>query len=167
MATGKLAGQVLEVVVLSCGRPEHGGDAEGEGVAADAGEVFAEQVSCSPGIAGGCGGDHFDVVALPVHLLVTGTLARRSGDGVEVGDGEPEGRVGVDGEPQRRGGRAESAARCACRYRAAARRFAVTTRPWTSTAGPAAARWSWRLGFSSRIGCMSARLPGCAEVAPR
>ncbi len=50
--------------------------------------------------------DHFDVVALPDHLLVTGTLARRSGDGVEVGDGEPEGRVAVDGEPQRRGGRA-------------------------------------------------------------
>lgn len=76
------------------------------GVAADAGEVFAEQVSCSPGIAGGCGADHVDVVALPVHLLVTGTLARRSGDGVEVGDGEPEGRGGVDGEPQRRGGQA-------------------------------------------------------------
>ncbi len=59
-------------------------------------------------MAGGCRGDNFDVVALPVHLLVTGTLARRSGDGVEVGDGEPEGRVGVDGEPQRRGGQARA-----------------------------------------------------------
>jgi len=68
--------------------------------------VFAEQVSCSPGIAGGCGADHFDVVALPVHLPVTGNLARRPGDGVEVGDGEPEGRVGVDGEPQCRGSQA-------------------------------------------------------------
>ena len=105
MATRKLAGQVVEVVVLSCGLPEHGGDAEGERVAADAGEVFAEQVSRSPGIAGGCGDHHFDVMALPVHLLVAGTLARGSGDGVEVGDGEPEGRVGADGEPQRRGGR--------------------------------------------------------------
>ena len=55
--------------------------------------------------------DHFDMVALPGHLLVTGTLARRSGDGVEVGDGEPERRVGVDGEPQRRGGQARAAAR--------------------------------------------------------
>jgi hypothetical protein len=106
VATGKLASQVLEVVVLSRGLSEHGGDAEGERVAADAGEVFAEQVSGSSGIAGGCGGDHFDVVALPVHLVVAGTLARCSGDGVEVGDGEPEGRVGVDGEPQRRGGKA-------------------------------------------------------------
>jgi hypothetical protein len=105
VAAGKLAGQVLEVVVLSRGLPEHGGDAEGERVAADAGEVFAEQVSCSPGIAGGRGADHFDVVALPVHLLVAGTLACGSGDGIEVGDGEPEGRVGADGELQRRGGR--------------------------------------------------------------
>jgi hypothetical protein len=105
VAAGKLAGQVLEVVVLSWGLAEHGGDAEGERVAADAGEMFAEQVSCSPGIAGGCGGDHFDVVAFPVHLLVAGTLARCSGDGIEVSDGKPEGRVGVDREPQRRGRR--------------------------------------------------------------
>ncbi|HEY1921045.1 MAG TPA: hypothetical protein VGH27_36205 [Streptosporangiaceae bacterium] len=67
--------------------------------------MFAEQVSCSPGLAGGCGGDHFDVVAFPAHLLVAGTVARRSCDGVEVGDGEPEGRILVDCEPQRRGGR--------------------------------------------------------------
>jgi hypothetical protein len=106
VAAGKLAGQVLGVIVLSRGLSEHSGDAEGERVAADAGEVFAEQVSCSPGITGGCGGDHFDVVALPVHLPAAGTLARRSGDGVEVGDGEPEGRVGVDGAPQRRDGQA-------------------------------------------------------------
>jgi hypothetical protein len=59
VATGKLAGQVPEVVVLFRGRAEHGGDVEGERVAADAGEVFAEQVSCSPGMAGGCGADHF------------------------------------------------------------------------------------------------------------
>ncbi len=106
MATGKLAGWVPGVVVFSRGLSEHGGDAEGERVAAGAGEVFAEQVSGSSGIAGGCGGDHFDVMAFPVHLVVAGTLARCSGDGVEVGDGEPEGRVGVDGEPQRRGGQA-------------------------------------------------------------
>jgi hypothetical protein len=105
VAAGKLAGQVLEVVVLSSGLAEHGGDAEGERVAADVGEVFAEQVGCSPGITGGCGGDHFDVVAFPVHLLVAGTLARCSSDGVEVGDGEPESRVGVDREPQCRLGR--------------------------------------------------------------
>ena len=75
-AAGKLAGQVIEVVVLSRGLSEYGGDAEGERVASDAGEMFAEQVSCSAGIAGGCGADHFDVVALPVHLPATGTSRR-------------------------------------------------------------------------------------------
>jgi len=108
---------------------EHGGDAEGERVAADAGDVFAEQVSGSSGIAGGCGGDHLDVVALPVHLVVAGTVACCSGDGVEVGDGESEGRVGVDGEPQRRDGKARvggalclpvsRSGRPVCGYRAA------------------------------------------------
>ena len=45
------------------GRLEPGGDADGERVAADTGEVLAEQVSGSRGLAGGCGGDHFDVMA--------------------------------------------------------------------------------------------------------
>ena len=84
-------------------RSELGGDADGERVAADTGEVFAEQVSCSLGVAGGGGADHLDVVAFPVHLLATGSFARGSGDGVEIGDGQPEGRVGVDREAQRRG----------------------------------------------------------------
>src|SRR5579875_578196 len=108
MAAGKLAGQVPEVVVLSCGLAEHGGDADGERVAADAGEVFAKQVSCPPDITGGRGGDHFDVVAFPAHLLVAGTSACCSGDGVEVGDGEPESRVNVDRESQCRLGRGRS-----------------------------------------------------------
>jgi hypothetical protein len=103
VASGKLAGWAVGVVVLSCGLPEQGGDAGGERVAADAGEVLAEKVSCPPGMAGRRGGDHFDVVAFPGHLLVAGTLARCSGDGVQVGDGEPEGRVSLDGEPQCRG----------------------------------------------------------------
>ena len=51
---------------------------------------------------------NFDVVALPVHLPVTGNLAHHSGDGVEVGDGEPEARVGVGGEPQSRDGPARA-----------------------------------------------------------
>ncbi|HEY1618193.1 MAG TPA: hypothetical protein VGG25_11270 [Streptosporangiaceae bacterium] len=106
MAAGKLAGKVLEVVARSRGLSEHGGDAEGERVAADAGEVLAEEISGSPGIAVGGGGDHFDVVALPVHRPVAGTLARCPGNGAEIGDREPEGRVGVDGEPQRRDGKA-------------------------------------------------------------
>ncbi len=63
MTAGKLAGQVLEVVARAGGRLEPGGDADGERVAADTGEVLAEQVSGSCGLAGGRGGDHFDVVA--------------------------------------------------------------------------------------------------------
>jgi hypothetical protein len=95
----KLAGEVHELV-RPCGPSQLDGDAEGERVAADTGEVFAEQVSCSYGIAGGGSPDHFDVVAFPVHLPVTGTSGRGSGDGAKIGEGEPEGRVGVDGAPQ-------------------------------------------------------------------
>ncbi len=64
-----------------------GGDADGERVAADSGEVFAKQVRCSLGVAGGGGPDDLDVVAFPVHLLANGTFASCSGDGVEIGDG--------------------------------------------------------------------------------
>ncbi len=105
MAPGQRAGWVVEIIVLCCGLPEHGGDAVGERIAADAGEVLAEKVSCPPGIARRRGSDDFDVVAFPVHRLVAGILADCSGHGVEVGDGEPEGRVSADGEPQCRGRR--------------------------------------------------------------
>jgi len=76
------------------------GDADGERVAADTGEVLAEQVSCSHGVTGGGSPDHFDVMAFPVHLPVTGTSGRGSSDGAEIGEGEPEGRVSADGAPQ-------------------------------------------------------------------
>jgi hypothetical protein len=54
-SAGKLADQVLEVVARAGGRLEPGGDADGERVAADAGEMLAEQVSGSHGLAGGKG----------------------------------------------------------------------------------------------------------------
>jgi len=95
----KLACKVHELV-HPYGLAQLDGDAGGERVAADAGEVFAEQVSCSHSIAGGGSPDHFDVVAFPVHLPVTRTSGRGSGDGGEIGEGEPEGRVGADGAPQ-------------------------------------------------------------------
>ena len=95
--------EVLEVVVVPAGVQELGGDADGERVAADIGKVFAEQPRCTVGIAGGSGADHLDVMAFPAHLLATGSFAHCSGDGVEIGDGQPEGRVGVDREAQRRG----------------------------------------------------------------
>lgn len=51
VTAGESADEVLEVVVLSAGGLELCGDADGKRVAADTGEVFAEQVSCSPGVA--------------------------------------------------------------------------------------------------------------------
>jgi hypothetical protein len=95
----KLACEVHELV-HPYGLSQLDGDPGGERVTADTGEVFAEQVSRSHGIAGGGSPDHFDVVAFPVHLPVTRTSGRGSGDGSEIGEGEPEGRVGADGAPQ-------------------------------------------------------------------
>lgn len=105
MTSGKLAGEVLEVVVLP-GLPEPGDDAEGERVTADTGEVFTEQVNCPPAVAGGRGADHFDVVAFPSHRPTTGVVARSAGDGAEIGGGKLEARVGADREAQCCGGAA-------------------------------------------------------------
>jgi hypothetical protein len=136
VTAGKLGGQVLEVVAWPCGRL----DADGEGVAADADEVLAEQVSGSRGLAGRRGGDHFDVMAFPVHSPASGLLVRCAGEGAEVGDGEAEAGVGADGQAQGCGGPVRAGCSLARRYHAAARRLAVTTRPWSSTAGPVAVR---------------------------
>ena len=104
MTAGKLAGQVLEVVARACGRLEPGGDADGERVAADTGEVLAEQVSGSRGLAGGRGGDHFDVMAFPVHRPASGLMVRCAGEGHQIGDGDAEAGVGADGQAQGYGG---------------------------------------------------------------
>jgi hypothetical protein len=63
--------------------------------------MFPQQASRSFGIAGGRGTDHLDVVSLPVHLLATGILGRRSVDCAEISDGEPKGRIGGHCEFQR------------------------------------------------------------------
>ena len=94
--------EALEVVVVLAEASEMRGDADGKRVAADVREVLAKEVGCSLGVAGGGGADDLDVVAFPGHLMATGRFARRSDHGVEVGDGKPEGRVGVDREAQRR-----------------------------------------------------------------
>src|ERR1035441_3543054 len=75
VATGKLAGQLLQVVVPRHRLSEPGGDPDGERVAADTGEVLAEQVRCSRDVARGRGGHHFDVMAFPVHRPATGMAA--------------------------------------------------------------------------------------------
>src|ERR1035441_8162908 len=85
---------------------EVGGDAGGKRVTADIGQVFPEQVSRSYGIASGRGTDHLDVVALPVDLPASGILGRRSLDCAEIGDCEPEGRIGSHREFQRPSGSA-------------------------------------------------------------
>jgi hypothetical protein len=104
------------------------------GVAADTGEVLAEQVSGSRGLAGGGAGDHFDVMAFPVHRLAHGLLARCAGEGRQIGDGEAEAGVGADAQAQGCGG----PVRADCSLRPAVPRgrpgLAVTTRPWSSTA---------------------------------
>jgi hypothetical protein len=48
------------------------------------------------GVASGSSADHFDVVAFPVHLVATDEPRGFFCDGVEIGDGEPKGRIGVD-----------------------------------------------------------------------
>jgi len=104
VTAGKLAGQILEVVARAGGRLEPGGDADGERVAADTGELLAEQVSGSHGLAGGCGGNHFDVMAFPVHRPASGLMTRCAGEGPQIGDGEAEIGVGADGQAQGCGG---------------------------------------------------------------
>jgi hypothetical protein len=101
VATGKLGGQVLQLVVSGHGLSEPGGDPDGERVAADIGEVLAEQVRCSRDVSRGRGGDHFDVMAFPSHRPPTGMAAWCAGDGLQIGGGE--GEVGVSGDGQAQG----------------------------------------------------------------
>jgi hypothetical protein len=75
MTIWKPADEVFDIVVLSKRLPEIGDDAEEKRVAADTVEMFAKQVSRSLHIAGGGGAHDLDVVAFPVHLPATVTLA--------------------------------------------------------------------------------------------
>jgi hypothetical protein len=97
VATWSLAdGQVFKTIPISHTPSEMGDYAKGEWVAADAGEVFAKQVGGTSEVAGGCGVDYFDVMAFPVHLAATDRPRAYLGEGVEIGDGKPEGRIGYD-----------------------------------------------------------------------
>ena len=71
-----------------------GDDAQSEWVAANTGEMLTEQVGGSTEVAGGRRADHFDVMAFPVHLAAADGTRGCFGDGGEIGDGEPEGRIG-------------------------------------------------------------------------
>jgi len=75
VAIRELGCEVFEVIVHPRGLSHIGDDPEGERVAPDASKVLAEQVGGSPGVAGGSGADDLDVMAFPVHLSATTTLA--------------------------------------------------------------------------------------------
>ena len=101
------------------GLSDLGDDADGERVAPDASEVLAEQVGGSLGVAGGRGADDLDVVAFPVHLPATVTLAlsvpvmasRSARASSNAGSASTARRSAVVA-------RRRSMARCACRYHA-------------------------------------------------
>jgi hypothetical protein len=75
VAIWTLACEVFELIVRPHGLSHLGDDTEGQRVAPDGSKVLAEQVGGSLGVAGGRGADDLDVVAFPVHLPATVTLA--------------------------------------------------------------------------------------------
>ena len=96
MAAGRMGAEVLEPILVSCAPSAVGNDAQSNWVAANAGEMFTEQVGGSTEVAGGRGADHFNVMAFPAHRAATGRTWGCFGDGGEIGDGEPEARIGND-----------------------------------------------------------------------
>ena len=94
MAVGKLGAEVFEPIPVSGAPSEVGNDAQSERVAANAGEMFTEQIGGSTDVAGGRGADHFNVMAFPAHRAADCGTWRCFGDGGEIGDGESEARIG-------------------------------------------------------------------------
>jgi hypothetical protein len=104
VATWELDFKVLEPITASEWLAKSDDDAEGKGIAANAGEVISEQVRRSFGLAGGRNPDHLDVVAFPVHLLASRDVSRDARQGGEIGDGETEAPVGGHRAAEREGG---------------------------------------------------------------
>ena len=96
MAVGQLGTEALEPIPVSRAPSEVGNDAQSERVAANTGEVLTEQIGGSADVTGGSGADHFNVMALPVHWSTTGGTWGGFGDSGEIGDGDPEARIGSD-----------------------------------------------------------------------
>jgi hypothetical protein len=78
----------------------------GKGIAPHVGQVLTKQISCPTGITGHRRSHDLHMMAFPVHLSADGSADIASCQSVEIGDGQPEGRVGVNGEPKGQGGRA-------------------------------------------------------------
>ena len=99
MTPGNLAQEILEPTVPHASR-NIGDDPKSEWVAANAGKVFTEQVRSSTEVASCGSADYLDVMAFPVHRATADRTGASLGDGVVVGDGEPEARVGGDCEAE-------------------------------------------------------------------
>jgi hypothetical protein len=102
MTRGKVAGQIIEPIPLSCALSELCDDAQSDWVAADTGQMLSQKVGGSAQVARGRRADHFDVMAFPVHLPAAHGIQGCFGEGGEIGDGEPERGIGPDRLPERR-----------------------------------------------------------------
>ncbi|MGO9657881.1 MAG: hypothetical protein ACLP7F_05900, partial [Acidimicrobiales bacterium] len=102
VTTRKTGPEVIEPVSVSSARSEVIDDEQCERIAANTGEVFTEQVGGSTVIAGSRGADHFDVMTFPVHLATADDAGGPFGEGLEIGDCEPERRIGRDRITERR-----------------------------------------------------------------
>jgi hypothetical protein len=99
-----VADQIIEPCALSGALSEFCDDAQSEWVAADTGQMLTQKVGGSAEVAGGRRADYFDVMAFPVHLAAAGGARGCSDEGAQIGDGEPEGRIGRDRVTERRDG---------------------------------------------------------------
>jgi hypothetical protein len=96
MAAGELKTEVAEPVITSLRISKIGDDAQSERITASTGKMLPKQISSSLCLAGAGSADHFDVVALPVHLSGAGSLYRIPCQRFEVGESETEAGVGGD-----------------------------------------------------------------------
>jgi hypothetical protein len=96
VAAGELKSEVAEPVVTSLRVSKIGDDGQSERITAGTGEMLPKQISSSLCLAGAGSADHFDVVALPVHLSGAGSLYRIPCQRLQVGESETEAGVGGD-----------------------------------------------------------------------
>jgi hypothetical protein len=101
MAAGKLGAKVRELIRVSCAPSDVHNDAQSEWVAASAGEMFTEEIGGSIDVAGDRGVDHLNMMAFPARLPAPHGHRGGFGECIEIGDGEPEARIGCDRVPER------------------------------------------------------------------
>ena len=101
VTTGEFHREVLKAPPISRSPPEVCNDPNSEWVATNVGKVFAQHVGGSAELSGGRGADYLDVMALPVHLTTADGSRRCFGDGIEIGDSQAKGRIGLDRETKR------------------------------------------------------------------